>query len=464
MGNSRATLAVRAGLAAGIAASALLTLLALTSVLPAGARNPALHVAVETAATVISALAALLVYGRFARSHQAGDLLLMTAFAVLVAGNLGFSAIPAITSSVPAPLAWAGVPGRTLAAALLCAAAFMPERRLRRPRRAARLWLGGCGLFLAAVVAAAALGEDALPAVVSVGSTPRAAFAAHGAITASEALLTALFAAAAVGFARRVTPEDEGLLAWVAIGCVFSAFARLNYAIYPSMLTDWFTVGDVLRLACVVCLLAAGAAEIRRTQRALTAAAVDRERHRIARDLHDGTAQDVAFIVQMGRSLAERDDAPPALEHIISAAEHALGYTRAAVAGLAHTSDEPLTSALRRSAEEVAGREGVRAEVTGAAELHVPDATREALCLLVREAVTNAIRHGGAGTVRVRVEDVPELTVRIDDDGRGFDPERPPAIGAFGLAAMDQRVAALGGELRVSSRPGGGAELLVVLR
>jgi signal transduction histidine kinase len=463
MGDGRAKLTMRAGLAAAIAASAVLTLLALTSVLPAAVRNPGLHVAIETAATVITALVALLVYGRLARSRQTGDLLLVTALAVFVAGNLGFSAIPAIASGVPAPLAWGGVPGRSLGAALLAAAAFLPAGRLRRPRRAARLCLGGCMLVLAGVSAAAALGGDTLPAVLGPGSTPRDAFAAHWIITTSEAVLAVLFAAAAIGFARRADRDHDGLLAWLAIGAVFAAFARLNYTIYPSVLTDWFAIGDILRLTGFVCVLAGGAAEIRRTHRALAAAAVDRERHRIARDLHDGTAQDVAFIVQMSRRLAERDGASAAIEHIINAAEHALGHTRAAVANLGSPSDESLLSALRRTAEEVAGREGVRAEVTGA-DPHVSPATREALCLLVREAVTNAIRHGGAETIRVTIDDGPGLTLRIDDDGCGFDPEQARgAIGCFGFAGMDRRVAELGGELHLSSRPGAGTELLVVL-
>ena len=114
--------------------------------------------------------------------------------------------------------------------------------------------------------------------------------------------------------------------------------------------------------------------------------------------------------------------------------------------------------------QEVAGREGVCAEVEGPADLCVPPATREALCLLVREAVTNSIRHGGARSVRLTIDDAESLTLRIDDDGRGFDPAQVrSAVRHFGLAGMGQRVAELGGELRVASQPGRGTEVLVVL-
>lgn len=276
--------------------------------------------------------------------------------------------------------------------------------------------------------------------------------------------MTVLCAAAAIGFARRAARDSDALLGWFAAGSIFAAFARLNYLAYPSMLTEWFAAGDILRLACFLCLLAGGAAEIRRTQRALTAVAVSEERRRIARDLHDGTAQDLAFILQAGRGLAAGAGSHEALEHIVSAAQHALENTRHAVVNLALPGDEPLILALQRTAQEVAGREGVCAHVEGAAGLRVPAATQEALCLLVREAVTNSIRHGGARRVRLTIDDADRLTLRIDDDGCGFDPAQArTSDGHFGLAGMEQRVAGLGGELHISSQPGRGTELLVVL-
>jgi signal transduction histidine kinase len=276
--------------------------------------------------------------------------------------------------------------------------------------------------------------------------------------------MTALFGAAAMGFARRAARGDDALLAWLAVGTVFAAFARLNYLIYPSVLTDWFAAGDVLRLASLLCVLAGGVAELRRAQAALTAAAIIHERRRIARDLHDGTAQDLAFIVQAGRDLARSPASDEALERIVSAARHALENTRHAVTNLARRSDEPLILALERTVQEVAGREGVRADVEGAVDVSVPPATREALCLVAREAVTNAIRHGAARSVRLTIDNADTLTLRIGDDGRGFDPARvPDSIGHFGLAGMRQRIAELGGDMRVNSAPGAGTELVVVL-
>jgi hypothetical protein len=73
-------------------------------------------------------------------------------------------------------------------------------------------------------------------------------------------------------------------------------------------------------------------------------------------------------------------------------------------------------------------------------------------------------RHSGARTVRVSVQEEPELRLCISDDGGGFDPELVrQSVGRFGLRGMSQRVGRLGGDLRTTSRPGRGTEALVIL-
>ncbi len=465
MRSSPATVSLRGSLAAAVGTAGLFTALVLLTPVSAAARNPGLHVAVETAAAVVAALATGLAYGRYTRSLERGDLLMTTGLAVIAAANLGFGAVPAIVPRLdPEPLAWAGVVAHALGAGLLTAGALIPAHPLRRPRRAAQRWLGGSAFALVAVAMTSVVGGGALPAPVTPGLVPGDEFAGHPAIAGCHAAMALLFAAAAIGLTRRAARERDALLAWFAIGSVFAAFARLHYVVYPSVLTDWFAAGDILRLAWLLSLLAGGAAEIRRAQAALSAAAVIEERRRIARDLHDGTAQDLAFILQAGRGLVGRTGGDAAIERIVSAAQHALENTRHAVANLAQATDESLTLALERTVQEVAGRDGVLAYVEGAAEVRVPPATREALCLLAREAVTNAIRHGGARRVRLTVDDTDKLVLRIDDDGCGFDPAQArDSAGHFGLTGMDERVAELGGELCVSSQPGKGTEVLVVL-
>jgi signal transduction histidine kinase len=380
MGTIVAKMTLRAQLGAAIAAAVLVTVLGRHA--PATI-SPALHVAVETTATVSAVLCAILMHARYGRSAQRSDLALSAALAV------------------------------------------------------------------AAIAAAAVLVGEALPA----GSAP------DHALVGLEAATMVLLAVAALGFARRAPTAQDGLTTWLAIGAVFGTFACLNYAVYLSM-----SAGDVLRLGFFLCLLAGGAAEIRRARRALTAAAIEEERGRIARDLHDGTAQDLAFILHLARRLTERAARPYELRQLATAARHALDNTRHAIEGTVRPGDEPLASALRWAAQEVAEREGARADVEGGLDVSVPAATRDALCLLVREAVTNAVRHGGARTVLVSVQDTPELRLRISDDGGGFDPTLVrQGVGRAGLRGMSQRVGRLGGDLRITSQPGQGTEVLVVL-
>ena len=97
-------------------------------------------------------------------------------------------------------------------------------------------------------------------------------------------------------------------------------------------------------------------------------------------------------------------------------------------------------------------------------DVKVPVSTKEALIRIVREAVTNASRHGNAKNVHVAVTNGALLRVTIRDDGSGFDPTtRDGESSGFGMTTMAERVHALGGELRVSSRPAAGTEVEVTI-
>jgi signal transduction histidine kinase len=273
-----------------------------------------------------------------------------------------------------------------------------------------------------------------------------------------------VMAVAAVGFARLATRSHDRLTSWLAVAGTFGAFARLNYFLFPSLYSEYFYAGDILRLCFLLGLLAGGVSELRRTQHLLATAALQEQRQRLARDVHDGVAQDLAFIVQSGRRLARETGAADGLRELVAAAEHALDESRHAIATLARAGDEPLTEALALTAAETAGREGGHVELHLGAEVIVPTALQEALLRVLREAIINARRHGGAETIVVELSEQPQLRMTVTDNGRGFDvdtaSERP---GHFGLRSMDARVRAIGGKLTIDSRPGRGTRLEVVL-
>ena len=114
--------------------------------------------------------------------------------------------------------------------------------------------------------------------------------------------------------------------------------------------------------------------------------------------------------------------------------------------------------------EGVAARVGTIAEIVVDPSIDVSRGTKEALLRIVREAVTNASRHGGANRVRVELSNGDTLRLVVSDDGGGFDTSAAARESdGFGLATMTERVHGLGGELRIFSLPGSGTRLEVVL-
>ncbi len=217
--------------------------------------------------------------------------------------------------------------------------------------------------------------------------------------------------------------------------------------------------------AVVACLLlAAGAVvEIRGHQRRCARLATIEERARVARELHDGVAQELAHVLAHARRLeAHRPGAES--QRLLGAAERALHESRAAISTLRAPLDEPLSEALHRVAGELGRRLGldVRVDADPAVELE-PEA-RRAVLRIVGEALSNAARHGGARSAAIELRDGAAPRLTISDDGRGFDPD-PGRIpkGCFGLVSMRERAAALGGRLAVRSTPGAGTEIEVTL-
>jgi signal transduction histidine kinase len=192
-------------------------------------------------------------------------------------------------------------------------------------------------------------------------------------------------------------------------------------------------------------------------------AAVLDERRRIARDMHDGMAQDLAFISMEGRQLADRD---PRVRAIAKAAEQALADARGAIHGLTNPLDEPLPTAVARVATSLTDRAGTRLELELDDCAETGERAREELLLIVREAISNATRHGNASKIHVALSANGGLRLAISDDGCGFDngaSSGPSERGGFGLISMHERVVSLGGELRLRSHPGEGTEVEVML-
>lgn len=452
-----------------VGAVAFTLVVSVTSLVSFAYRSPQLHVAVETAAAVISLLAAQLIHGRFRRSLDRRDLLLTCALVLFAASNLFFSAVPAVASAGQSGFAtWAPALSGLLAAAVLATGAFVAPRAVRRPGEAVRRALVLCLLALGVIALFTVLARDWLPEAIAADLSPEAAtrprIVGDPVVLGLQLVLTGLFASAALGFGRAAELSRDPLMLWFAVGATLAAFARLNYFLFPSRYSEYFYTGDVLRLGFFAALFVGGAYEIRAAQRELERAATLGERRRLAREIHDGVAQDLAFIVQQADALSTRNGAPGALADIATAARRALDESRGAIAALVRPTDEPLEQALARVAQEAGGRWDTQVQSRAVPGLELAAPAREALLRIVGEAVTNAARHGRAEHISVELSERPELQVRITDDGAGFDPASLQQLsGRHGIVGMRERAEQIGGRLDVRSQPGEGTEVVVVL-
>ncbi len=433
-------------------------------------RSPSLHVAIDTAAALIGFLAAYLVFARYRQSARLGDLALVLALGVFAFTNLVFSAVPAVTTGEePGKFStWAPLAGRLLGAVILAASPFVPDVRLRRPTRVGLLAAGSVGGVLVLFGLGFGTFAEALPSGVDPALSPessqRPLLVGHPTVLVLQVVALLLFAAAAVGFTRKAEATRDELITWFAVGSTLAAFARLNYFLFPSLYSKWIYTGDFMRLGFYLVLLAGAIREIGRYWRGAAEATVLEERRRLARDLHDGLAQELAFISMQTKILLKRNGPSRELETICVASGRALDEARRAIAALTRPLDEPFSAVLAETAEELAERAGVRVELD-VEDVEVPPDTREALLRMTREAVTNAARHGRPNLIRVHVSNGDGVRLVVRDDGVGFDSERPPREkpSGFGLVSMRERAEALGGTFRVASTPGAGTEIEVRL-
>ncbi len=193
------------------------------------------------------------------------------------------------------------------------------------------------------------------------------------------------------------------------------------------------------------------------------------ERRRIARELHDETAQALTSLLVGLRSIEESRDLPQALSgtsglrRLVSAA---LEGVKRISRGLRPSvlDNLGLQEALERLGQEVSRANGfvVDVDATGPRLPRLPGAVEIALYRVVQEALTNAGKHASPKSVSVLIHRNPnEVRLVIEDDGRGFDPSEPLSDGQVGLVGIRERTHLVGGSVTVESSPGRGTTICV---
>ncbi|KQQ04241.1 MULTISPECIES: sensor histidine kinase [unclassified Rathayibacter] len=193
--------------------------------------------------------------------------------------------------------------------------------------------------------------------------------------------------------------------------------------------------------------------QLRATQAELELMTAERERSRVARDIHDILGHSLTVITVKSELAGRLIDADPVraraeIADVESLARGALADVRATVSGFrAMTASGELAAA--RGALTAAG---VTADLPSSTDA-VPPAHRELVGWVIREGVTNVVRHAGASRCRIRLSG---CEVEIADDGVGRRAESPMSTGLSGLR---ERVESAGGRLSTGTSDLGGFSL-----
>src|SRR5690349_20644831 len=192
--------------------------------------------------------------------------------------------------------------------------------------------------------------------------------------------------------------------------------------------------------------------------------AIARERARMARELHDGVATELAGAISLFKAYLEQQKGPPdpTLKNAFEILEAALKRVRESLVDLRPAALGPngLVGDVRGHAEEFARLYGIRVEVSSHGNEDLLSAQqREVVAQVVREALTNVRRHSGSAICRVKMGFAARpFLIEVSDEGRGFTAD---IVGGYGLMGMRERAAGIGGRLEVVSTPGRGTTVFL---
>jgi signal transduction histidine kinase len=458
----------------------------------------ALDIAINVAATMIGAAVAILAWIRWRDTGQSVALYESSAFIALTVVNALMIAIVIAGQEAEFGLS-ASQPGeapiylwtvtRAAVAALLVIGAARSLRGEAPPLPATFLAFAPTVVLVASGIML--FGREAsLPPVPGAEafdpSGPRVAALSAGStlIALVQVLIFVAFIVAAILFRRLYVRDGLVSHGFLSLGLVVAAFSQLHFALDPVVATGIVTSTDALRLAFYAILvmgiqaelgadfaaLRRANAELRRLRDVDAANATLAERTRLAREIHDGLAQDLWFAkLKQGRVLQSSTldaETRTSAGEVLDALDIALADARQAVMAMRvdPASASSLEDVLRSYVEDFADRFDVRAEFEADGSLgRLPPRTEAEILRIVQEALNNARRHADATLVRVRTErDGSVSRITISDNGHGFD---PAAVSAdrYGIRGMRERAELVGATFQIESRDRDGTRITIEL-
>jgi signal transduction histidine kinase len=413
---------------------------------------PQAGLVLQTIIAFAGGIIALLAGIRYAVEGRRLDLLLCVGFLVGTLSIAAFSIAPVLNGNpVYRPEGWAGVVGRLLAWTFIAAAPFVRGRS--GPRALANTAVIACAILAVSWVALRSYASE-LPALDPNAETP-------GLLTGSLAAQALLNLLALVGFGKRFFERREDLDRWLALGATLMLFASLHYVFTPVLAGSSVSRGDFLRVLAYGLLLAGA---WRAISHAEFGRAVAEERARVAREIHDGLAQYLFAVSTHATMLQNGAPQEETLAKLRQAADAAQQEARFAILALSTASgNAPFDAALRRYIEFLTadGQLEVDLEIDPTIRL-APDEQIEVF-RIVQEGLANVRKHAKArrAEVIIGVRDY-ERFVSVLDDGEGFDGQLTAA--GQGLKNIHARAESIEGGVTVTSKPGFGTALEVVLR
>ena len=195
----------------------------------------------------------------------------------------------------------------------------------------------------------------------------------------------------------------------------------------------------------------------------------ERERRRLATDLHDRIGQTLAVskikLGALGTSAASTDFAGP-LDEVRELIDQTIQDTRSLTfeLSLPVLYELGFKAAMEWLAEQIQEQHGVRVELESEGQVRLSDeGLRVLLFRAVQELLVNVVKHAQAHTAKVSVrEDGDSIRIEVEDDGIGFEPSKAGRNGGFGFFSVRERLRFLGGDFDVESEPGRGTRAVLV--
>jgi signal transduction histidine kinase/putative methionine-R-sulfoxide reductase with GAF domain len=233
-----------------------------------------------------------------------------------------------------------------------------------------------------------------------------------------------------------------------------------------------YTIEDLTLFTTIADQIGVSVERVRLIWQAEQAAVVE-ERQRLARELHDSVTQllySQVLFAGAGQKALDQGNLVLLRQHLHrldQAALQALKEMRLLVYELRPSDhlDEGLVSALQRRLDSVEKRTGMNARLVVQGAVNLDESTELALYRIAQEALNNTLKHADATSVTVQIQAIDNRVVmEIIDDGCGFNPEEKGKAGGMGLANMQERTAALGGQLALHAQPGQGTRITVTFQ